>query len=73
MPADRWERWTSNFGDRHGGSVLEVRGGALAGRGEDGSTFEARLPFAASYAVNRSAPQTMMTCLPSRSMTIGVA
>lgn len=49
MPADRWERWTSNFGDRHGGSVLEVRGGALAGRGEDGSTFEARLPFAASY------------------------
>lgn len=46
---DRVVRWVENFGSRHGGHALIVRAGALAGEAGDGSTFEARLPFDASY------------------------
>ncbi|WP_193607010.1 acVLRF1 family peptidyl-tRNA hydrolase [Nocardioides lijunqiniae] len=49
VPAARVERWVANFGDRHGGAVLAVRDGALAGTAEDGSDFAAVLPFDASY------------------------
>ena len=45
----RWERWTDNFHARHGATVLSLADGALCGLAEDGSTFLARLPFAASY------------------------
>jgi hypothetical protein len=49
VPAGRVERWVANFSARHGGVELLVAGGALAGLAPDGSTFEARLPFAAAY------------------------
>ena len=49
VPAGRLVRWVANFEQRHGGSALSVRGGALRGEAEDGSTFVARLPFDASY------------------------
>lgn len=50
VPAARWERWVANFGARHPGTTLAVVDGALVGTSTDGSGFEARLPFAASYA-----------------------
>ena len=49
VPAPRVPRWVDNFATRHGGTALEVTGGALVGRAEDGSHFAARLPFGASY------------------------
>ena len=49
VPRERVERWVANFAERHHGVALSVRDGALCGAGEDGSTFEARLPFATSY------------------------
>jgi hypothetical protein len=50
LPAARWSRWLENFEERHGPTSLGVESGALAGRADDGSTFTARLPFAASYS-----------------------
>lgn len=50
VPADRLARWFANFESRHGATTLEVDGGALVGGAADGSTFTARLPFAAAYA-----------------------
>jgi len=50
VPATRLERWVENFAGRHEGASLAVHDGALTGIAADGSTFEARLPFAASYA-----------------------
>ncbi|WP_435745210.1 acVLRF1 family peptidyl-tRNA hydrolase [Nocardioides sp. SYSU DS0663] len=49
VPQVRVARWVANFEDRHGGTVLRVEAGALAGAAEDGSTFLARLPFGAPY------------------------
>jgi hypothetical protein len=49
VPSGRLARWVENFGERHEGSTLAVRGGALAGTAGDGSTFVARLPFETSY------------------------
>ncbi|MGN6129609.1 MAG: acVLRF1 family peptidyl-tRNA hydrolase, partial [Nocardioidaceae bacterium] len=45
----RLERWTSNFLARHGATATNVVSGALVGFGQDGSTFEARLPFGRTY------------------------
>jgi hypothetical protein len=50
VPAARVERWVANFAARHGETPLAVRDGALVGEASDGSSFVARLPFAASYA-----------------------
>jgi hypothetical protein len=50
VPRERIERWVRNFADRHGGADLQVARGALVGVAGDGSTFEARLPFGATYA-----------------------
>ena len=49
VPRERFERWVENFRGRHGETVLQVVGGALAGAASDGSTFEARLPFDTAY------------------------
>jgi hypothetical protein len=49
VPAERFERWVLNFQGRHGTTGLGVSAGALTGAAEDGSTFTAHLPFAASY------------------------
>ncbi len=49
VPPPRWQRWVDNFTTSHGDTALSVVDGALAGRAEDGSHFEARLPLAASY------------------------
>ena len=49
VPTARFVRWVQNFGERHDGSSLGVAQGALRGVAGDGSTFEARLPFDASY------------------------
>jgi hypothetical protein len=45
----RLERWTANFLARHGATATNVVDGALVGFGQDGSTFEARLPFGRAY------------------------
>ena len=42
-------RWADNFGGRHGPTSLSVVDGGLHGEADDGSTFTARLPFAAAY------------------------
>ncbi|MDP3894857.1 acVLRF1 family peptidyl-tRNA hydrolase [Nocardioides sp.] len=49
LPPARVARWVANFADRHGTTTLGVAAGALHGTAEDGSTFEAVLPFAAAY------------------------
>jgi hypothetical protein len=49
VPAARVARWVDNFATRHGETPVTVRDGALTGEAADGSTFVARLPFAASY------------------------
>ncbi|MGZ4446992.1 MAG: acVLRF1 family peptidyl-tRNA hydrolase [Nocardioides sp.] len=50
VPTERLERWVLNFQGRHGTTALAVVAGGLTGAAEDGSTFAARLPFAAAYA-----------------------
>jgi hypothetical protein len=49
VPAARVVRWVANFETRHGATTYAVRDGALTGAAEDGSSFVARLPFAAAY------------------------
>lgn len=49
VPRDRVPRWVENFAARHGATDLAVAGGSLRGVAEDGSTFEARLPFDGGY------------------------
>ena len=48
VPAARLERWVANFESRHGATTLSAEG-ALRGEAEDGSRFEARLPFGTTY------------------------
>ena len=50
MPRQRFLRWVDNFCARHGDTKFAVGDGALRGTAGDGSTFEAHLPFDASYA-----------------------
>lgn len=51
VPPERFERWVAAFVDRHGPpAAYGVHAGALRGEAADGSTFTARLPFAAAYA-----------------------
>lgn len=45
----RLERWTANFLKRHGATTSNVVDGALVGFAQDGSSFEARLPFGRAY------------------------
>lgn len=45
----RLERWTANFLQRHGATASNVVDGALVGFAQDGSSFEARLPFGRTY------------------------
>ena len=49
VPPERFARWVANVAGRHGATSLAVRGGALSGRAEDGSSFDARPPFGAAY------------------------
>ena len=49
VPPARLERWVANFGSRHGPTDLVVEPPVLRGRAEDGSWFEARLPFGREY------------------------
>ncbi|KRF36051.1 acVLRF1 family peptidyl-tRNA hydrolase [Nocardioides sp. Soil805] len=49
VPPARLERWVDNFVARHGPTSYAVVGGALRGEADDGSSFVARLPLAASY------------------------
>jgi hypothetical protein len=49
VPAARVVRWVANFETRHGATTYAVRDGTLTGAAEDGSSFVARLPFAAAY------------------------
>lgn len=50
VPAARWEKWASNFTERHGATALSVDDGAVLGEADDGSRFTAHLPFAGAYA-----------------------
>jgi hypothetical protein len=49
VPPERLARWVANFEGRHGSTSLSVLDAALRGEADDGSTFTARLPFAAAY------------------------
>jgi VLRF1 release factor-like protein len=49
VPADRVERWFHNFSERHGAPALDLVGGRLRARAEDGSVAEAALPLGRSY------------------------
>ncbi len=49
MLPSRLDRWTVNFLSRHGPTAVNVIGGALVGFAQDGSHFEARLPFGREY------------------------
>jgi hypothetical protein len=49
VPPQRLARWVDNFEGRHGPTSLSVLDAALRGEADDGSTFTARLPFAAAY------------------------
>src|SRR5690348_3102509 len=46
----RLERWMANFLKRHGATASNVVDGALVGFAQDGSSFEARLPFGRTYS-----------------------
>lgn len=48
MPPQRWARWVENFTTRHGALTLHA-GPGLAGEADDGSWFEATLPFGVPY------------------------
>lgn len=45
----RMGRWTDNFITRHGATTMNVVDGRLVGFAQDGSYFEARLPFGRRY------------------------
>ncbi len=49
VPPARFARWVDNFVARHGATSWAVADAAFTGRACDGSTFLARLPFAAAY------------------------
>ena len=49
VPADRVERWFHNFSERHGAPALDVVGGRLRARAQDGSVAEAALPLGRPY------------------------
>lgn len=49
VPADRVARWFDNFADRHGAPVLDLVGGRLRARAEDGSVACAALPLGRAY------------------------
>lgn len=49
VPISRWPRWVSNFEGRHGETAVALTAGQFRGHAADGSWFEARLPFGASY------------------------
>ena len=49
VPSARWLRWVDNFTAGHGPTAVVVVDGQLRGSAQDGSHFEARLPFATSY------------------------
>ena len=63
VPA-RVGRWVDNFVARHGETELGVVAGHLTGRASDGSTFEARLPFARSYAGPADPAAFAASCTP---------
>lgn len=46
---ERLARWIDNVEDRHGAVTLSLRDGMLHGLAEDGTWFDAALPFGASY------------------------
>jgi hypothetical protein len=48
VPRERLRRWVENFEERHGLTNLTVTGGRLAGKAEDGSSFDATPPFGRS-------------------------
>ncbi|GAA1479363.1 acVLRF1 family peptidyl-tRNA hydrolase [Nocardioides aestuarii] len=67
VPSVRLARWVDNFASRHGGVSLSVDDGALAGTAPDGSTFVARLPFAAAYDGPEDAAEVAVRATPPES------
>jgi len=64
VPPTRMGRWVENFVARHGETELGVVAGHLTGRAADESTFEAGLPFAASYDGPAEATAFAASCAP---------
>ena len=64
VPTARLERWVLNFNGRHGTTALGVADGALTGAASDGSSFTARLPFAAEYGGLPDAEAFRLAALP---------
>jgi hypothetical protein len=50
VPPSRLVRWVENFTGRHGATDLAAAAGTLSAVAEDGSTFDAHLPFGRSFA-----------------------
>lgn len=49
VPPERVERWFDNFAERHGAPALDVVGGRLRARAQDGSVAAAALPLGRGY------------------------
>lgn len=70
VPASRVARWVDNFSTRHGFTTLVRREGHLAGVAEDGSHFNARLPFDAAYDGPADAASFARVAVPPRSWSL---
>jgi hypothetical protein len=64
VPTARLERWVANFGQRHGGCVLDVADGRLAGSAPDGSVFSAAPPFGRVYGGAADVFDFVASCAP---------
>lgn len=60
----RLERWSTNFLASHGATALHTVDGGLVGFAQDGSYFEARLPFGRSYDGPSRTEDFVAACVP---------
>ena len=64
VPPARLARWVAGFEARHGPATHDVRGGALVGEAEDGSTYAAHRPFARPYDAAPDVDAFLTGCAP---------
>ncbi len=64
VPPVRIARWVENFGARHVGATLELSSGTLAGRGADGASFTAQLPFGRLFEGPAEVSAVVSSCVP---------
>lgn len=64
VASTRLDRWALNFLTRHGATAMNVADGALVGFAQDGSYFEARLPFGRGYDGPARTEDFVAACAP---------